>query len=184
MAVCDPEPSFVVPTRLPKNLTFLACAGERQSALLCRHPPGRVRRAACGLCMPCVSRLRSGFDGRMGCTELHERLSKPGFALLTPRTSLARRASLARATLPCALRSFSVLSNLPELEGAARSGCTRLPLSFLFLLFLLLVVMRLDGEEHGRAQHEQLERNKDDGDPIHDFLDTLHRQPRRWFKPG
>ena len=67
-----------------------------------------------------------------------------------------------------------MLLNLPNLDGAARSGCTRLPLPFFFLLFLLLVAMRLDGEEHGRAQYGQLERNKDDGNPIHDFLKTLH----------
>ena len=43
--------------------------------------------------------------------------------------------------------------------------------------------MRLDGEEHDRAQHAQLERDKDYRNPIHDFLDTLHQQPRQWFKP-
>jgi hypothetical protein len=75
------------------------------------------------------------------------------------------------------LRSFNVLLNLPKLDGAASSGCTRLPLSFFFLLFLLFVVMRLDGEEHGRAYHGQLERNQDDGNPIHDFLETLRQQP-------
>jgi hypothetical protein len=88
------------------------------------------------------------------------------------------------ATLPCALRNFNVLLNLPKLVGAASSGCTRLPLSFFFLLFLLFVVMRLDGEEHDRAQHEQLERNKEYGNPIHDFLNTLHQQLRQWFKPS
>jgi hypothetical protein len=53
----------------------------------------------------------------------------------------------------------------------------RLPLSFFFLLFHLLVAMRLDGEEQGRAYDEELERDKDDRNPIHDFLDTLRRQP-------
>ena len=44
--------------------------------------------------------------------------------------------------------------------------------------------MGLDGEEQGRAQHEKLERDEDDGDPIHDFLDTLHQQLGQWFKPS
>ncbi len=73
------------------------------------------------------------------------------FGLPEPRTSLATRTSLAWATLPCAFRSFNVLLNSPRLDGAASSGCTRLPLSFFFLLFLFFVVMRLDGEEHDRA---------------------------------
>ncbi len=124
----------------------------------------------------------------MGCDdgldELHTLLSKPSFGLPEPRTTLATRTSLAWATLPCALRSFSVLLNLRKLDGVARSGCTRLPLSFLFLLFLLSVVMRLDAEEHERAQHEQLEHNEGDGNPIHDFLDALHQQLRQWFKPS
>jgi hypothetical protein len=137
---------------------------------------------------PSVTRPRSGLDCRIGCddelNESHNLLSKPSFGLPEPRTSLATRTSLAWATLPCALRSFNVLLNLPKLDGAASSGCTRLPLSFFFLLFLLFVVMRLDGEEHHRAQHEQLKRNKDDRNPIHDFLNTLHQQLRQWFKPS
>jgi len=135
-----------------------------------------------------VIRPRSGFDFRIGCddepNELHNLLSKPGFGLPAPRTSLATLTSLAWATLPCALRSFNVLLNLPKVDGAASSGCTRLPLSFFFLLFLLFVVMRLDGEEQGGAYHEQLERNKDYGNPIHDFLNSLHQQPGQWFKPN
>jgi hypothetical protein len=91
--------------------------------------------------------------------------------------------SSAWAALPCAWRSFNVLLNLAKLEGAASSGCTRLPLSFFFLLFLLFFAMRPDGEEHGRTYHEQLERNKTYGNPIHDFLDTLHQQSGQWFKP-
>jgi hypothetical protein len=80
------------------------------------------------------------------------------------------------------LRRFNVLLTLPKLDGAASSGRTRLPLSFFFLLFHLFVAMRLDGEEQGRAYDEELERDKDDRNPIHDFLDTLHRQPGQWFK--
>ena len=105
------------------------------------------------------------------------RCRKPGQTAIAPGSS-------ARATLPCALRRFNVSLNLPGLAGAAGSGCTRLPLSFFFLLFLLLVVMRLDGQEHGRAQHEQLECNEDYRNPIHDFLDTLHQQLGQWFKPS
>jgi hypothetical protein len=44
--------------------------------------------------------------------------------------------------------------------------------------------MRLDGEEQGGAYHEQLERNKDYGNPIHDFLNSLHQQAGQWFKPN
>jgi hypothetical protein len=44
--------------------------------------------------------------------------------------------------------------------------------------------MGLDGEEHGRAEHEQLDRDQDYWNPIHDFLDTLHQQPRQWFQPN
>ena len=44
-------------------------------------------------------------------------------------------------------------------------GCL-LSAGFVFLL-LTLIVMPLDGEEHARAEHENLERNKDYGDPIH-----------------
>jgi hypothetical protein len=124
----------------------------------------------------------AALDATMNFDELHNLLSRPGFGLREPRASLATRTSIASATLPCALRSFSVLVNLPRLDGAARYGCTRLPLSFFFLLFLLFVVMRLDGEEQGCAYDEQLERDKDDGNPIHDFLNTLHQQPGRWFK--
>jgi hypothetical protein len=129
-----------------------------------------------------------GFDCRIGrddeLSELHDLLSKPGFGLPEPRISLATSTSLAWATLPCALRSFDVLLDLPKLDGAASSGCTSLPLSFLFLLFLLFVVMSLDGEEQGSAYDEQLERNKDDGNPIHDFLGTPHLQPGQRFKPN
>lgn len=66
---------------------------------------------------------------------------------------MATRSSLAWATLPYALRSFNVLLNLPELDGVASSGCTRLPLSFFLLLFFLFVVMRLNGEEQGGAYY-------------------------------
>jgi hypothetical protein len=37
------------------------------------------------------------------------------------------------------------------------------------LLLLPLIVMPLDGEEHGRAEHDHLERNEDYRDPIHNF---------------
>jgi hypothetical protein len=93
----------------------------------------------------------AGLDATMNFDELGSLLSKPGFGLREPRTSLATRTTSAWAPLPCALRSINVLLNLPKLDGAARSGCTRLPLSFFFLLFLFFVVMRLDGEEHDRA---------------------------------
>ena len=104
---------------------------------------------------PSVIRPGSGFDCRIGCddelNELHNLLSKPSFGLPELRTSLGTRTSSAWATLPRAFRTFNVLLNLPKLDGAASSGCTRLPLSFFFLLFLLFVVMRLDGEEHDGA---------------------------------
>ena len=133
-------------------------------------------------------RPRSGFDCRIGCGDeldpLDNLLSKPGFRLPEPRTSVATLAASAWTTLPCALRSFNALLNLPKLDRAASSGCTRLSLPLFLLLFLLLVVMRLDGEEHDRAQHEQLERDKDDRHPIHDFLDSLPRQLGQWFKPS
>jgi hypothetical protein len=77
-----------------------------------------------------------------------------------------------------------VLLTLPKLAGASSSGRTRLPLSFFFLLFQLFFSMRLDGEEQGCAYDEELERDKDDRNPIHDFLNTLRQQPGRWFKPG
>ena len=35
------------------------------------------------------------------------------------------------------------------------------------LLLLLFVVVPLDGEEHARAEHENLERNEDYRDPVH-----------------
>jgi hypothetical protein len=41
------------------------------------------------------------------------------------------------------------------------------PLVSLFLL--PLIVMPLDGEEHARAQHENLEQNEDYREPIHHF---------------
>ncbi|MDK4716792.1 hypothetical protein [Rhizobium sp. CNPSo 4039] len=41
------------------------------------------------------------------------------------------------------------------------------PLVSLFLLSL--IVMPFDGEEHARAQHENLERNEDYREPIHYF---------------
>ena len=44
------------------------------------------------------------------------------------------------------------------------------PLIPLLLLFLSLVVVPLDGEEHASAEHENLERDEDDRDPIHHFL--------------
>jgi hypothetical protein len=42
----------------------------------------------------------------------------------------------------------------------------------------------LNGEEQGGAYYEQLECNKDYGNPIHDFLNSLHQQPKQWFKPN
>ena len=36
-------------------------------------------------------------------------------------------------------------------------------------VFLPLVVMPLDGEEHARAEYENLEHNEDYGDPIDHF---------------
>ena len=80
----------------------------------------------------------------------------------------------ARATPPCALRRLNASLNLPTLHGAPTSGRPRLPLPFLLLLFLRLFAMRLDGEEQGRAQDEQLEGDEDYRNPIHDFLDMLH----------
>lgn len=46
--------------------------------------------------------------------------------------------------------------------------------------------MPLDGEDHARAEHEDLERNEDYRDPIHYFeyfllLDTTYREGR-YFK--
>lgn len=46
------------------------------------------------------------------------------------------------------------------------------PLVSLFLLLFLLllfIVMPLDGKEHARAKHENLERKEDYRDPIHHF---------------
>lgn len=37
------------------------------------------------------------------------------------------------------------------------------------LFFLRLIVMPLDGEEHARAEHEDLERKEDDREPIPHF---------------
>jgi hypothetical protein len=37
--------------------------------------------------------------------------------------------------------------------------------------------MPFDGKEHGRAEHQHLERKKDDWYPIHYFLLTLLCQP-------
>jgi hypothetical protein len=37
------------------------------------------------------------------------------------------------------------------------------------LFFLPLIVMPLDGEEHARAKHENLKRDKDYREPIHHF---------------
>lgn len=91
-----------------------------------------------------------------------------------PRASLATRPSSAWATLPSALRRFNTSLTLPNLNGTPGAGCPRLPLPFLLLLFHRLFAMRLDGEEQGRAQDEQLERDEDDRNPIHDFLDMLH----------
>ena len=76
---------------------------------------------------------------------------------------------------------------MDELQAGTRRLRTvdpLLPLSFFFLLLLAQVVMRLDGEEHDRAQHEQLERDEADRNPeVHDFLDTLQQQLGQWFKP-
>ena len=66
-----------------------------------------------------------------------------------------------------------------------RTADPLLPLSFFLLLLLSQVVMRLDAEEHDRAQHEQLERDEADRNPeVHDFLETLHQQLEQWFKPN
>lgn len=45
-------------------------------------------------------------------------------------------------------------------------GGRLLSAGFVFLL-LSLIVMPLDGKEHARAEHENLERNEDYRDPIH-----------------
>ena len=63
-------------------------------------------------------------------------------------------------------------------------ACGPLVSFFLFLLFLLFIVMPLDGEEHARAEHENLERKEDYRDPIHHLsisrllLDTVYREER------
>ena len=41
--------------------------------------------------------------------------------------------------------------------------------ALLLFLFLVLVVMPLDGEEHAGAEHDGFERHEDDRYPIHDF---------------
>jgi hypothetical protein len=79
---------------------------------------------------------------------------------------------------------MTLCANCKPVCGGSRTVDPVLPLSFFFLLFLLFVVMGLDAEEHDRAQHEQLESDKDYGNPIHDFLDTLHQQLGQWFKPS
>lgn len=52
-------------------------------------------------------------------------------------------------------------------------------------------MMRLDGEENARAQHEQLERNQKYRNPLHDFLKALHSsleisrsQVNEWLEPN
>ena len=41
--------------------------------------------------------------------------------------------------------------------------------ALLLFLFLVLVVMPLDSEEHAGAEHDGFERHEDDRYPIHDF---------------
>jgi hypothetical protein len=54
--------------------------------------------------------------------------------------------------------------------GYGAQGCSTDAYGPLVFLFLLpLVVMPLDGEEHARADHENLERNEDYREPIHNF---------------
>lgn len=117
------------------------------------------------------------------------------------RTAHGRQRPLSLTLLPnrlrsqpiCAIRRRLVVPHAPKgmpaetvnwtaLDGAAVSRCTRLPLSFFFLLFLRFLAMSLDGEEQSRADDGQLECDEDDRNPIHDFLDTLPQQPRQWFK--
>ncbi len=79
---------------------------------------------------------------------------------------------------PCVKRNDPIRTSATTPRSALR--CVH------FLLFLLLhllfvflgsIVMRLDGEKHARAQHQELERTEDYRDPkIHHFLKTLRRQ--------
>lgn len=57
---------------------------------------------------------------------------------------------------------FRQQSSLSVLTLAARR-----PLLALFFILLLFVVMPFDGEEHARAEHENLEGEEDDRDPFH-----------------
>lgn len=49
---------------------------------------------------------------------------------------------------------------------ASTLAAYRSPLTLFFIL-LLFVVMPFDGEEHARAEHENLEGEEDDRDPFH-----------------
>ena len=82
------------------------------------------------------------------------------------------------AERPCMKRRDPIRTSATATRSALR--CVH------FLLFLLLhlllvflgsIMMRLDGEKHARAQHQELERTEDHRDPkIHHFLKTLRRQ--------
>ncbi|MBV8503453.1 MAG: hypothetical protein JO006_17270 [Paucibacter sp.] len=52
--------------------------------------------------------------------------------------------------------------------GRSNTPCTAPP-PVRWLLLLFFIVMPLDGEEHARAEHENLERNEDYREPIHHF---------------
>jgi hypothetical protein len=57
-------------------------------------------------------------------------------------------------------------------DGGHLAACTqhhRARLRRRLRLLLRFVVMPLDGKEHAYAEHENLERNEDDREPIHHF---------------
>ncbi|WP_192888251.1 hypothetical protein [Achromobacter xylosoxidans] len=68
----------------------------------------------------------------------------------------------------------------PRNSNEASLRCLHLLLFLLRHLLLVLffpIAMGLDGQEHARAQHEDLERTEDYRDPkIHHFLKTLRQQ--------
>jgi hypothetical protein len=55
-------------------------------------------------------------------------------------------------------------------EGCGQHGACAQRRALVPSLLFPLIVMPLDGEEHARAEHENLERGEDYGDPIHRFI--------------